>query len=186
MKLRIDINDIDSSRIRKVKLNEKRVPINLKEKKEIDSVLLKVKHIDNDDLFNDPSDPNKKNGGHLVLPVAYNVKNKDVGITVITSIEDSDGNVVKENQIKNGLIFNIDGHISGLRKKSGIKQEVITKNRNTNININYSMLKDTNHRISVNPNISLPLREFLFDNNDHKKKSRENWNRTTGYSRIKK
>ena len=150
------------------------------------SRLLKVMHVDNDDLFNDPNDLNRNIGGHFVFPVAYNYKNNDVGVAVITSIEDGTGNQIKQNQVNLGLIYPLEGHITGLKRKSGIKQEVVTKNRYTGININYDMLSATNNVILIDSNIDKELYDFLFENVNHNKKSKANKRRTEGYIKIKK
>lgn len=136
--------------------------------------LFQVKHAKNKDLYG----TEETEGGHFVLITAYDYKNDNVGVNVITSIDDS----IKIKQTRNGLTIPID--VTGLSRKAGLKQEVITKNKCSNKNVNYEMLEDTkNNSILLGPNMIM-INEFIYENNMHRKKSEANKRRTKGY--IKK
>lgn len=120
MKMRLEPTIYNNNRRRKQDLKEVKKPIQNKLVTKAKKKLFKVKHADNDVLFNDPSDPNRNIGGHYTLTVGINPQNDDVAVVILTSLEDQYGNPTKQEQIEKGLIYPL-AHIEGLSRRSGIK-----------------------------------------------------------------
>ena len=142
--------------------------------------LFKVKHASNDTLYNNPNDPARNVGGHYALTVGINPHTDEVAVAIITSLEDSNGNPIKQEQIERGLIYPLE-HVDGLSRRSGIKQEVITKNRFTNENINYNSLQNPRNKISIDEREKEGINGFLYSNPTHRRSSEKNNRRTRNY-----
>ncbi len=144
--------------------------------------LFKVKHANNDTLYNNPSDPTRNVGGHYALIVGINPHTDEVAVALITSLEDSHGNPIKEEQVRNGLILSFNNS-SGLNRKSGLKQDVLVENPYTSEKINYSSLQNPSKEIEIGVSEE-EVAEFLFNNEQHMYKSHRNRVRTQNYIKI--
>lgn len=182
MKLRIDINDIDSSRIRKLKLNTKRVPVNKKEMEFYDNNLFKVKHIDNDKLF----ERSCNTLGHYVITVAADFKTQNIAVAQLNSLEDKQGMATKEKRVKNGLIKPIQSnHILGNSRKTGVSIDVYSKNIKRNRKLTADDLEEPYHEIVVSNEIQKEIADFIFNNQTHINKSKSNNEKVKNMRKIK-
>lgn len=182
MKLRIDINDIDSSRIRKVKLNTKRVPVNKKEKEILRNNLFKVKHIDDDILFDETQNSN----GHYVLTVALNPKTGNVAVAELNSIVNDDNEIIKLKRINKGYIKPIEPNdIQGNTKRNGISIDLYINNVKENRELKLMDLKNIKKEIIISESVQGEFADFLFNNMVHKKISQLNREKTKDMRKIK-
>lgn len=180
MKLRINPSIQNSDMTRKQVLKEVRKPIQDSLLTKAKKRLFKVKYVDNDILFNNPNDPDRNIGGHYTLTVGINPHAKDVAVVIITSLEDRNGNLIKQEQIEKGLIYPLE-NINGLSRRSGIKQEVITKNKFTNENVNYDSLQNLRNEIIIADSEREGIHKFLYSNPAHQRSSERNNRRTKKY-----
>ena len=144
--------------------------------------LFKVKRIENSNLYGDEN----TRGEHLVLIVGINPRNNDVATTTITSLEDAERNPTKQGQLNRGLIMELpEDKISNFSRKVGIQQTVITQNRTTSNNLNYSMLREPLYGATIDETLIEEVDSFLFDNPRHRRRSNINNARVRGYEKIK-
>ena len=183
MKLRIDPTIYNSDRTRKQALKEVREPIKDSLRKErAKKKLFKVKRIHNSDLYGDSN----TQGEHLVLTVAINPRNNDVGTVTITSVEDAEGNPTKIDQINRGLIMELpEDKTKNFSRKVGIQQSIITRNVTTGNLLNHSMLEEPLYGASVDKSISGAVSDFLLNNPEHQRSSRKNYQKIRNYIKIK-
>lgn len=177
MKLRIDPMIYNNSdRTRKQALKEVREPIKDSLRKErAKRKLFKVKHADNDILFNNPNDPNRNVGGHYTLTVGINPNTDDVAVALLSSLEDIDGTPTKQDKVEKNFIYPIpEDKIIGNSRKSGISIKLYKKNLVEDRNLKYDDLEESNREVEISNTIQTDIAQHLFDNSVHKKISKRN------------
>lgn len=176
MKLRIDPTIYNSDRARKQVLKEVRTPVQDSLRKErAKRKLFKVKHANNDILFNNSDDQNQNIGGHYTLTIGVNPNTDDVAVALLTSLEDIDGIPTKQDKVEKNFIYPIpEDKIIGNSKKSGISIKLYKKNLVEDRNLKYGDLEESNREIKISNTIQTDIAQHLFANSVHKKISKRN------------
>lgn len=178
MKQKIKPSIYNSERYRKEALKKVRNTIQDSPLTKAKKKLFKVKRINNSDLYGSST----TTGEHLVLTIAIDPYNDNVATATITSLEDSQGNPTKQDQLRKGLIMRLPvNQIHNFNRKVGIQQVVITKNATTGTIINYSMLRDPLYGASIDESLKNNIDTFLFNNPQHKKSSSKNHHKVRRY-----
>ncbi len=171
MKQKIKPSIYNSERYKKETLKKNKDKIKDSNLTKAKKKLFKVKRINNSDLYGSST----TTGEHLVLTIAIDPNNDNVATATITSLEDSQGNPLKQDQVRTGLVMQLPAkQIRNFYRKVGIKQELITKNVATGIVLNYSMLRDPLYGAEIDESLRKDIDTFLFNNPRHKKISSKN------------
>lgn len=175
MKLRLKPTINNHHRTRKQALKKVRKSIQESLLTKARKKLYKVKHVSNDNLFNNPNDPKRNIGGHYTLTVGINPETEDVTVAIITSLEDQDGNPTKTHKVHNKFVYPIpEDKIKGNSRKSGIALELYQKNLVENRNLKLDDLVEPYREIEISDDVQTDIANHIFKNSIHKRVSKRN------------
>lgn len=152
---------------------------------EVMNKLFKVKHIDDDIMFENINSEGQRRG-HYVLTVAINPQNMETGVVQINSLSDLNDNPTKLNRVRNGFILPVeDTMTTGSNRRTGISMDVYTKNKRDNTPLKYNDLNETNRPFTISKIKEKDIAKHVFDNDRHPRISASNNEKTSNMIKIK-
>lgn len=169
---------------------DKKTKESTRKKKEITDKLGLVAFVKNTVLYSDKPEINTKTGkekGHYARVTSIDPETKNVGLSVITSLEDEEGNPTKQEKVEKGLILPIPKEkVKGSKRDFGINLELLTDHKVSGKKINYSELENLGtYSIVIDSSMNKKIYNFHFENEDHKRQSKNNKSKVKNHKILK-